>query len=1052
MALRAPRRIPRGAGIGRRTRPLGSVFLLALFAHASASAETLPFRRYGIRDGLAHDRVNAIYQDAQGYIWFATWEGLSRFDGERFTNYGTAQGIPNPLTNDVIDDRDGRLWVATHGGGIAVLTDDPDAVSHVSFRRAAAGGDTRSAGAARRPFAACRVGDTRESNEVWALAIDGDNRIWCTTRAGLYRSVGDVRRRNPAGSRGRSARDSYDGTGADSIGTHRFEPFPIDGGPVAPEVVFPDDRGSIWLVTDRELIRVRGDDVARWPRPAAADLPVGWPDLGSRTRGWTTVAGDRAVHFSPGAGDEEPGRWWAIPVDLGGATPSGVAAWDSSGALWVGTREGLIRRTPDSQTTYTTDHGLADTFIRTLAVDRDGGLWIGTHSGGLHRLAAEPIVSYTRVDGLDDPNVARIVESRDGRIYAATERRGIVEISGGRAHPISGSERPPFHNVQHALLQDRRGDWWVGTQTGLYRFDGPALQLERGRRFDDADGIPATIDVFGELYEDSDGSIWVASADNIAYRYDPSRSRPPYFDRLDLASAAPSSPPRLYLRDRAGTLWLAPFVGLWRLVDGRIERFTPGDGFPDPDANTRDLYEDSRGWLWIALRFSGVAVTKAPHAERPPFTTYGTVNGLVSDAVWSITEDLDGRIYLGTGRGLDQIDLSTGRIRSFTPAEGLAGDLVNACMRDSRGSIWVGTTGGISRIDPRAERGTHLPPPIFIARVTIAGEDVALPERGSRVVEGLALPAARNNLAVEHVGIGDSRGPLLYEWRLDGAEEAWSRPSSQRSVHYARLAPGLYRYMVRAMSADGLPSAEPAVVEFEILTPFWRQGWFLVVAGALAGALSFGAHRLRVRRVLAMERIRRQIATDLHDDIGSGLSQIAILSEVVKRGAEPKLQSTMDEVARLARSMRDAMSDIVWAIDPRKDRLADLVQRMRQTALNLLEVNGVRVDFEAPAEPELDRIGLTPDQRRQLLLIFKEALTNIARHASATHARVRIEPAGRRLRLAIVDDGRGFDPALGSDGHGLESFRLRAAALNGRLHVDSAPGRGTRVELVMALR
>jgi signal transduction histidine kinase len=160
----------------------------------------------------------------------------------------------------------------------------------------------------------------------------------------------------------------------------------------------------------------------------------------------------------------------------------------------------------------------------------------------------------------------------------------------------------------------------------------------------------------------------------------------------------------------------------------------------------------------------------------------------------------------------------------------------------------------------------------------------------------------------------------------------------------------------------------------------------------------------------------------------------------------------MDEVARLARSMRDAMSDIVWAIDPRKDRLADLVQRMRQTALNLLEVNGVRVDFEAPAEPELDRIGLTPDQRRHLLLIFKEALTNIARHASATHARVCIEPAGRRLRLAIDDDGRGFDPALKTDGHGLESFRLRAAALNGRLSVDSAPGRGTRVELVMALR
>src|SRR5262249_20390316 len=154
-------------------------------------------------------------------------------------------------------------------------------------------------------------------------------------------------------------------------------------------------------------------------------------------------------------------------------------------------------------------------------------------------------------------------------------------------------------------------------------------------------------------------------------------------------------------------------------------------------------------------------------------------------------------------------------------------------------------------------------------------------------------------------------------------------PTTERMVRYGRLAPGHYRFDVRAVDRDGLTSARPAGLAFEIPPPIWRRWWFLASAAAAALAVGYALHRARVRRLLALEGVRRQIATDLHDDIGSGLSQIAVLSEVAKRVDGEARTGRLDVIAGLARALRDSMSDIVWAVDPRHDRFTDLVQRMR---------------------------------------------------------------------------------------------------------------------------
>jgi signal transduction histidine kinase len=321
-------------------------------------------------------------------------------------------------------------------------------------------------------------------------------------------------------------------------------------------------------------------------------------------------------------------------------------------------------------------------------------------------------------------------------------------------------------------------------------------------------------------------------------------------------------------------------------------------------------------------------------------------NGLAGDTVRAITEDDAGRMYIGTTRGFNQLDLATNHISHFDVTDGLAGEIVHHCFKDRHGDIWFATNGGVSKFNPRVAPRARQPPIAYLIHARAAGRDLSLPERGTRAAALMSLEAARNNLQIEYVGLSfqDERS-LKYQYKLEGVDKDWSAPTEQRAVNYASLAPGSYRFLVRAINREGMMSQEAAVLPFRILPPIWERWWFISLVMIALSIMLLALHRFRLRQVIAMERIRRQIATDLHDDVGSGLSQVAILSEVVKREASPASAELLNEVAGLARSMRESMSDIVWAVDPRKDSLFDLVQRLRQTAYNLFEADGLHVEF-----------------------------------------------------------------------------------------------------------
>jgi signal transduction histidine kinase len=316
----------------------------------------------------------------------------------------------------------------------------------------------------------------------------------------------------------------------------------------------------------------------------------------------------------------------------------------------------------------------------------------------------------------------------------------------------------------------------------------------------------------------------------------------------------------------------------------------------------------------------------------------------------------------------------------------------------------------------------------------------------------VSLGAAANQIDVELLGLSPRLGePLQYEYRLSGLSRAWTRTSEHR-VSFVGLASGRYTLEARVLGTNGTSASPIAEVTFRVLPPWYRSWWFLGLSSLAIVAAALSAHRGRVAQVRRTERLRSRIATDLHDDIGSSLSQIAILAEVARRRARPgdaSVSEPLASIATTARDLVDAMSDIVWAVNPKTDSLADLTRRMHRFAEETLGAADIALTFSAPHDIDLK---LGADLRRELYLILKESVNNIARHSGASTARVDLALLGGELRLVITDDGHGFDQARDGDGNGIPSMRKRASSLGGKLRIDSGPGEGTRVTLVANLR
>jgi len=956
-----------------------------------AAAERLAIRTYTTADGLPHDHVLCLVPDSRGFLWLCTAQGLSRFDGRRFVSYGQAHGLRESYVNDFLETRRGEYWVATNGAGVYSLD--------VSAAR----------------FVEHRIGQGNASNRVNTLAEDARGRLWAGTDDGLF-----VR---------------------EESGT--FRSVALMPGPL-PVRKLAHDGTSLLVATRGGLFRASPEGrIERVAGPAGtANMHTVLADAAGRL--WTGQETGLRVYESrdgsPSGTMPDPKRFGTgiVRVVFRRADGRLLAGGHSDGGLheWTG---GRLRN-------YTTAHGLSDTVVTALAEDRAGTLWIGTETGGVMRLTSRGFVSFDVADGLGHRRVVSIFETRADELVVLTSMRYLNRLEGTRFTAVQPRLHvPPSIQSVHSVLQDHDGEWWVATPRGLARYPRArgvdALARSTAAAFyTQRDGLAG--DDVGRPFEDVHGDIWVTTPGATLTRWERATGT---FHRYGAAEGLPpGSATVAFGEDARGSLWVGLREGgLARLRDGRFESFGASDGLPH--AMTRSLYRDGRGRLWAATTGGGLIRIDQPDAGRPRFVRYSTAEGLTSDHIRCLTEDREGRLYLGTAVGVVRFDPDTGSVMPFTTADGLAQNEIQAAFRDRSGALWFGTMDGVSRLVPSPPASAS-PSHAFVAAVSVGGTPRPLGVFGERSLPEFEIGPGAGAVRIDYFAADlapEGRG--LFQYRLQGAQSEWSAPTTRDSVEYAALSPGRYHFEVRVHGDD----AEPARVAFVVQPPLWRRAWFLAAAAALVALLAYRFHRSRVRRALELERVRTRIATDLHDDIGSSLSQIAIWSEVAARGSgEPGMRETLGGIATACRETVDSMSDIVWAVNPTHDRLGDLAHRMRRFASDVFTARDIAFRFDA-ALP--DDLALGTDLRRQVLLVFKEAVHNAVRHAGCASVEARLTLADGCLRVVLRDDGRGFDPGQRHDGHGLASMRARADALGGALSVRSAPGQGTTLTLVAPL-
>jgi signal transduction histidine kinase/ligand-binding sensor domain-containing protein len=997
-----------------------------------AGAQRLPLRTFTVADGLAHDEVNKIVRDSRGFLWFCTAEGLSRFDGYSFVTLGVKQGLPHSNVNDILETKDGDYWVATDGG-LALL--------HRNGRPESA------------MFSVVLPeGERRGAKVVNVLLASGDG-VWVGTWDGLYRL-------QEAGG--------------------RFSLRPVDIGlrneyPEQRAIAdLVEDRGhSLWIATPDGLYR-------RWPDGSAArytvhdGLPNAYLHCLLRDHLGGLWAGTREAGFFRFRADATH----RPPVVESFAKREGMPKWvyqlyeTSDGHLWAAGNKGFYEYLPDwvehqgNFRAYTDREGVSFRDVSTLCQDGAGNIWLGTLGEGAARLARGGFETYSAQDGI--VSAGAIFEYRGGAVcfrgyvpdsvHAGEVKQSFARFDGRRFRSFL-PEALRNHDTgwvsDGVTLQARNGEWWVGTAEGIYRFsaasDLTALEKARPLAIYTVRGGLTNPQVF-RLFEDSKGCIWastISSQMNGLARWEPDGRA---FQDLAGRPGLPSSGndiARSFGEDRSGNVWIGFNRALVRYRDGNFTSFTTKQGLPA--GAIEQIHLDRAGRLWLASALSGLIRVENLSGEKPVFTAYSNAEGISSNTISVITEDAFGRIYAGSGRGLDRLDPATGRIKHFSIGNGLPSTGFLSAFRDRSGALWFGTRKGLSRFVPTLDKSPA--PPILLTGVRIAGSARSVPALGGAELSLGSLHSNENHLQIDFAGLSFVAGETLrYTYQLEGADAGWSAPGELRTVNYAHLAPGGYRFLVRAENSDGTVSPMPASVTFEILTPLWRRWWLLTAVGMLMVWLAYSLHRYRVQRLLEIQRVRIHIAADLHDDIGSNLTQIAILSEVAQShlgqaGAE--VTTPLSSIARISRETVTSMSDIVWAINPKRDRLTDLVRRMRRLANEALGSRGIEVQFQGPDGAPDPKLGA--EVRHDLYLIFKEALHNAVRHSGCSKVGIDLRLERSLLTLRVVDDGRGFKVEDRDEGQGLGNMRRRAGNVRGELEVRSEPGVGTEVELRVSI-
>jgi ligand-binding sensor domain-containing protein len=776
------------------------------------------------------------------------------------------------------------------------------------------------------------------------------------------------------------------------------------------QAIREDKEGRILIASYAGIFRYRLSDSVLVNREQIISGPVSSMAV---LRNGDILAGFAHLH---GVMRYRNGNWSTI-LGLESLGPDGFVntlSEDEHGALWVGTAQGFSILDNKGKTIISKKQGLISTFINDARGDREGNIWLGTESG-VAKLPRCLFRNYDTNIGLPGDHVISIFEDSHGNYLFGTYNGFALQRNSGDLKVYGITDGLPHPSV-HDFCEDSKGNIWVATFGGLRFLSNGKLHLPPFREMENARIV--------RLLKDRTGTIWCGSNKRI-YRIR-NRTVEIVVDEHIIGNGNVSA---LFM-DSGDTLWFGTdgnYGGYYK--GGRVRSLSESDGLPH--SWVMSIVEDKHGSIWFTTQ-KGVVLWDGGKFIPIPTNEDALRGGVVAFAV----RDSLRHLWFGTQDGIFEWDDS---VRGhWDMRDGLVSDPTRRGFVDGSGHVWIGTVGGVSRMDSGRMHSANDPPSVVLEGIEL---DDSVNHRSMRT----SFDYDENTFTVHFNAlsfIDEQR--TEFRWILSGFDATWQPARNQRQARYTHLPAGEYEFEVCARNPHTAWSA-PVHFAFIITPPLWNRWWFIGLCGSACAGIVVLVVRTRVSRLLEIERLRSRIARDLHDEIGSNLSSIAMASDLLGRHTEfgEKERGKLAEISSVALGTVKNMKDIVWLIKPGNDSIDDLFLRMKDAAATLLE--RYRYDLRFPNGPVGRKVDL--EWRQHVYLIFKEALTNIAKHARAGTVSIVVAVEGDNLAITIEDDGKGFDSASTTIGTGLKNMQERANILKAQFTVEAPPSGGTRITL-----
>lgn len=689
--------------------------------------------------------------------------------------------------------------------------------------------------------------------------------------------------------------------------------------------------------------------------------------------------------------------------------------------------------------------------------------------------------------------IHQLFEDRDGVLWIASDQ-GLYYTSGFSTDIVNMylSVVPGQYRVTD-LTELQNGDYWISTWgkgiitlgRNFRPYPSPLYKNMQNVPPDEVNGYKLT---WSMCQQKATGKVYIGCQSGLLMIHDVKTQkteylRPPEFDNRTI---------RYIVEDKNNVLWFGTQAGRVIKYDGKTYRTVLDLGV---GAIIYKLLVDNEGWIWVATQDKGIyAINSVTGKIEQHYTAFTTSNKLFTNSCDDLEQLNDSIIYAATS-ALSIINKKAKTVQQVTVQNGLPSNSIKRLRLDRSGYLWIITHKGLSRYDHKRKSFTSYgskdgilmgeladkadficsdgylmfsgvnsllffkpevfrrsdPPPDVTLTDFLLGSEYQLLDSLQRLRE-VRLNPDQNNFTISFASLDfKNREKFIYYYKMEGLHNDWIR-ADRLSVPFTALAPGRYVFKVKAESLDGLVSKNISSLHIFVKPPFWRTKWFITLLLVIIALIAYSMHRLRLNRYFAVEKIRNRVARDLHDDMGSTLSTINILSSMAKAKLNTDAHKTAEYISKISdnsQRMMEAMDDIVWAIKPANDSMQKVVARMREFATSVFEAKDIELDFKADEEVSEAKIDM--EGRRDFFLIFKEAVNNAAKYARCTKAEVHVFVENRKLVLRVKDNGIGFDIKGADGGNGLGNMQKRTDALKGKLQLTSIAGEGTEVVLTVPL-